>query len=112
VYARSRIDPSSVNAGTLAVLGSAQYTVDLTSDNSTLDIDLTNTRLSGFLDFYSYQFAAEPTSPLTFNPANCMANSSFVIPHVASSIIAVVGADSYPVMARINQTLTAYQSYW
>jgi hypothetical protein len=41
-----------------------------------------------------------------------MLNSSFVIPRVASSIIAVVGADSYPVMARINQTLTAYQSYW
>jgi len=41
-----------------------------------------------------------------------MANSSFVIPHVASSIIAVVGADSYPVMARISNTLTAYQSYW
>ncbi len=41
-----------------------------------------------------------------------MKNESWVLPKVASSIIAIVGPTSNPVMERINQYLTALQSFW
>jgi hypothetical protein len=41
-----------------------------------------------------------------------MLNQSWVLPRVASSIIALVGVNDNAVMTNINAQMTAYQAYW
>jgi len=45
-----------------------------------------------------YSFDNLTTNPLNFNPINCGLDRSWVLPKVASPIIAIVGPDDNPVM--------------
>lgn len=120
VYVRSRIEPTVYSANSLAALEKPQFQIDMFPDGS-LDIDGTQTRIEAFSSYYFYptsftetgpvfetiNIRNASTSPLMFNPPACMLNSSWVLPKVASSYIAIVGQDDNAVMQRINTYMIA-----
>lgn len=113
VWIRSLITPSELDAHALFLLEVPQYTVTLDSLGA-LDIAGTNTRLEAFSNYYQYPIdvTTDSQSPLEFNPVSCMLNNSWVLPRVASNIIALVGVTDNAVMQNIEATMTAYQEYW
>jgi hypothetical protein len=84
------------------------YTAVLDS-NGTVDLNATNAKVNGFFNYnnYTYQTGGNysanlyPYSPFTFNPSNCLQNSSFVLPKVASPYIAIVGQNN-SAQTRVN----------
>lgn len=99
VYVRSRITPEVFDSKALILLETPQYTIDLKTDN-TFDLVTTQARLDAFSEYYGYNISVtdNSTSPLNFNPSACTKESSWVLPKVASSIIAIVAPTSNPVM--------------
>jgi hypothetical protein len=115
VYVRSRITPTYFDSTSLAILETPQFQIDMGADN-VLNIDSTNDRMTNFTQNYLYnlptlRFNAEDvsTSPLNFYPTNCMYNNSWVLPKVASPLVAIVGdLSANPVMNRINDYMVQY----
>jgi hypothetical protein len=119
VYVRERITPVVYSAESLVILETPQYTMDLSaSDQSVIDTDATNTRNKDMFSYYGYSElilnkTINETSPLTFNPENCLIENSWVLPKVAASYIAIVGdLSTNEVMARVNENLVPLATYW
>jgi hypothetical protein len=113
VWIRTLITPTELDANALFLLETPQYTVTLDALGD-LDISGANSRLQQFSNYYEYPIDVtnDTASPLEFNPVSCMLNQSWVLPRVASSIIALVGVNDNAVMTNINAQMTAYQAYW
>lgn len=85
-----------------------------------IDVVATDAQVTGFFDYTNhwptkifgpYNPTLDPTSPLNFNPPNCLEENSFVIPKVPANIIAVVGPNS-TVSDNIVNYLETLQTYW
>jgi len=87
------------------------YTASLEA-NGAVNVTATNEKVNAFFNYNNYTWPTGgvyladlyPFSPLTFNPKNCLKNSSFVIPNVASPYIAIVGQNN-SAQTRVNDYL-------
>jgi hypothetical protein len=75
VYVRTRIDPVAQTGISLAGLESPQYVMSLNTDG-TIDETTTNSTNEDMLGYFYYDLFHNETypasSPLTFNPGNCL----------------------------------------